>query len=82
MKPPPQSCKTCRWAKWNYTATGRINKYAGRCLYVVTLPALPYSVTAHHSFFKDQMAACRSAIRPDCGATCPTRAAKEKEGGK
>lgn len=63
-------CKTCRWAQWERTATGRMSyKNAGHCLYVVQMPPLPHSVTGAYGYQKEFP---RSRIHADMGAGCPT----------
>jgi hypothetical protein len=37
-----KKCKTCRWAKWQYTPTGRAKRNEhGSCSYKVTWPKIP-----------------------------------------
>lgn len=73
---PGNGCKTCRWAKWERTATGRISTiHAGTCLYVVPMPPLPISVTASFDYRKDFG---RSKIHVGMGASCPTFEEKPK----
>lgn len=63
---PAQCCKTCRWARFERTPTGRIvRRYAGRCAYPLPPPpVLPSSVIEYHAPYK-------GGIRPESGATCP-----------
>jgi len=38
-------CRTCAWAEWERTPTGRISKtHAGRCTFPIKRPVLPMCV--------------------------------------
>ena len=56
-------CRTCRFAKWTLTKTGRIakNEY-GRCEYHVASVPLPFCHKVSHT---------RTAIWPADGEDCP-----------
>lgn len=61
------SCKTCKWADWERTPTGRISrKYVGSCLYPIPEPVLPTSVV-RHSISKPYA----GGIEPNDGTKCP-----------
>lgn len=51
MKLKPKCCKTCIYSRWWLTDKGSIHRHsAWRCMYVVTMPALPESVRYHPGF--------------------------------
>ena len=57
-------CKTCKWAEWRRTETGRIRpKQAGRCTY--QLPVIPLPISIEVKFPH------RSAIWRDFTEECP-----------
>ena len=59
------SCKTCKYAEFPRTVTGRIQRnMPGKCTYEVKLPQLPASVPVRYM--------SRMAIWFDSGANCPT----------
>lgn len=72
MKPLPKSCKTCRFAEWKRTGTGRIKNVSGRCKYVVVLPPLPTSVTGSYTGAPN-LSINRRSMTPDGrdGTDCP-----------
>lgn len=63
------SCKTCRFASWIFTPTGRVKKnVAGRCTYEIgPRPKLPESV---HGRFASIWPPGKGGIWPDFGRTC------------
>lgn len=65
MKLKLKCCKTCIYSRWWLTDKGNIHRHsAGRCMYVVTMPALPESVRYHPGFHT-------TGIDPKDGAECP-----------
>ena len=70
-----QSCKTCKFARWQHTKTGRIaTQRFGTCLYQIEMPMLPDSVTKSFSF---QPEPSRCAIWVDDGKACPCYTQKD-----
>lgn len=63
------SCKTCRFALWNRTPTGRIRKgEAGICTYEIgPCPKLPVSVS---TFSTPYWPPSKGGIWPDFGEEC------------
>lgn len=65
-------CKTCKWAKWQMTNTGKISRiYSGECVYRIVLPVMPECVM-------EPIHVRRGGIWPDLksGANCLTYEAK------
>lgn len=57
-------CKTCKFAKFVLTPSGRIKKdWAGECTYELILPSVPASMEVYSKSF---------GIWPDSGKNCPT----------
>lgn len=65
------ACKTCKWAKWERTQTGRISlsKY-GECTFSISIGAIPASV---------KIAVRVSKIWPKMHADCPVRECDEQK---
>ena len=69
MTTQKQSCRTCRWAEWERTPTGRIKQNcSGQCVYPVAHIRLPDSITENVMFTKNPP---RNAIWTKDGTNCP-----------
>lgn len=63
-----QSCKTCKYSKWERTPTGKISKlYGGKCLFKIELPILPSCV---NSFINLNTENWKNRVWPNNGADC------------
>ena len=59
-----QCCRTCHWAKWQKTVSGKIKRYvAGICEFEVKWPPIPWAVRYPH--------ADKIGIWPNDGFACP-----------
>jgi hypothetical protein len=56
-------CGTCIYSRWWLSATGKIKKHAGHCLFNPEIPPMPYSI--------NKVQLNRISIWKDDGVDCP-----------
>lgn len=75
MKQPKQSCKTCFWAQWDLTPTGRIRRDSfGQCTVPLPTVVYPDSVTRAYGY---QAVPRRQSVQPTDGSLCPLWAVQQ-----